>query len=311
MTILAQLPAGAMLGRPFADYLNVTVPKDYAEEVKPRLLALIEMLGPSAECSPGQFSLFNAAGKPTGGSFLFRPRGKVLIIGASGVALAALRDAGLFGRYLEELAFFPHRVSMLHTTQDYVLPEPWRSIEALKDAAFNEEIYLTRKKVLRASARALLAPNEEGQVTGTLYLGNRKNADVWAKVYDKQHERLSKGFPDPGPIVRVEIAIQSAVGATLKDAYDPYSLFFHFASRSLVEAPGGVEAWEPCGEGYVLGPRPEVLMLDRLQRISDFSLDLQRWVALAVEAYGDKAADVLGRQVAKKCKTLLAASLLT
>src|SRR5450830_1701966 len=50
---------------------------------------------------------------------------------------------------------------------------------------------------------------------------------IWARVYDKREERVSRGFADPGPLVRVELVV-SGVGATLRDVSDPSALFYHY-----------------------------------------------------------------------------------
>ena len=44
---------------------------------------------------------------------------------------------------------------------------------------------------------------------------------------------------------------------------------------------------------FVLGQSREILPLDRLDRLLDFSLDLRRVVEIAVAAYGEKSGDVL------------------
>jgi hypothetical protein len=307
MTILNQLPVVSMLGVPFTDYLNVTVPFDIGAEVSDKLLPVIESIGPMSEVDHGVYRLFDERLKPTGAVFKFKKRGKVHVISASGMALAALRSTGNYSNYLRELSLFPHRVSMLHATQDYFVLDPSAVILSVKDAAFSEQLFLTRKVLKKAHVNALLSPGITGTETGTVYLGNRANADVWAKVYDKQHERLQRAGIDPGPIVRVEIAVQSDVGATLRDAFDPHDLYFHFASKSLVEAPQGFQGWVPSGEGFVLGESREILPLDRLDRLLDFSLDLTRLIDIAVAAYGAKSGVVLSRLLRKKCDSALLA----
>ncbi len=109
MTILTPLPFSSMLGVPFVDYLNVTVPVEYADEVNARLLPVIEALGFFTEADVGLYQLLDEKLRPTRGTFKFQKRGKVLVISSSGGALAALRSYGLYGSYLQELASFPHR----------------------------------------------------------------------------------------------------------------------------------------------------------------------------------------------------------
>lgn len=307
MTILKLLPYTSRIGDPFADYLNVTVPSEYGEEMQSKLLPVIESLGPHTSEDGGVFRLFDARLKPTSAVFKFKNRGKVTVISASGLALAAMRTVGAYGDYLAELAVFPHRVSMLHATLDYLVPDPADTVISVKEAAFSEVLSLTRKRIVRGQVTALLSSNSAGKETGTVYLGNRANADVWAKVYDKQHERISRGFADPGPIVRVEVALQSDAGATLRDAHNPSDVFFNFAGKSLVEVPPSFAGWLPGGEGYSLPKRDEILPLVRLERLAEYSHDLTRIVEIAVQCYGDKAGDVLSRLVRKRCDAVLSA----
>ncbi len=307
MSIVNQLPIAAMLGVPFADYLNVSVPVDVGAEVKEQVISIIASLGPYSETMPGVYALFNSQLKPTGAVFKVRGRGKVLVISASGMALEALRVNRAYADYLRVLASYPHRVTMLHATQDYFVLSPSEVILAVKDAAFAGELALTRKRLLPSQVGVLLSPGSDGAETGTVYLGNRANADVWAKVYDKRHERLAKGYADPGPIVRVEVAVQSDVGATLRDAWCPHDLFFYHASKTIVEAPQGFAGWAPSGEGFVLGERREVLPDERLHRLFENSADVRVLVNLAVDLYGDRGWRVLARLFFKVFRSVAAA----
>ena len=69
-----------------------------------------------SEVSPG---LFQTEGK---GTFKAYTRGKVGIFSASGVFLDCLRRVpGRFREYLGVIASYPHRVSLLHLTADYMV----------------------------------------------------------------------------------------------------------------------------------------------------------------------------------------------
>lgn len=283
MSILLPLRPWSMLGDVFADYLNVSFPKDVFELVTRDVFPLLDEMGCS-EVSPG---LFQTEGK---GTFKAYTRGKVGIFSASGVFLDCLRRVpGRFREYLGVIASYPHRVSLLHLTADYMVESPPALIQEVKAKGLAGELSLTRKRIQPGQVSALLGVDLRGQETGTVYLGKRQNADVWAKVYDKGHERESRGFPYPGPVARVEIAVQSDVGATLRDVESPESLFFHFASRSIAEGPPGVAEWFPHGEGYVLPPKVDRTALERIESILAGSLDFARVVKLARDEYGDRS----------------------
>jgi hypothetical protein len=227
--------------------------------------------------------------------------GKVAVLSASGALLEYFRTFLMFHDYLYQISKFPSRVTMLHATADYAVDAP-PAINALHKKALRGTVALTRKRVVPSQVKAILSPDQFNRLTGTVYLGNRANADVWAKVYDKRHERLSKGYPDIGSRTRVEIAVQSDVGASLRDAADPAALFYHFASPELVEAPKDIYPWLPLSEGFDLPPdKPEPLPMARVQSLLDFSDDVTRICTIAVNAFGDEAPDLLAIEMRKRC----------
>ncbi len=311
MNILRCLSYQSMLGEPFADYLNVTTPYGHAEAVREALLPLLESLGTFEEAQPGEFSFFEVGlvkGKFVAlpdGVLKLRKRGQVLLISASGAVLRRMRDRGSYGEYLALLGMFPHRVSMLHASADYLVASPPDVIAQVHAAASAGDLALTRKRLLPKHCPAILNTDDDGRLTGTVYLGQRANADVWAKVYDKRHERLSRGYADPGSVVRVEMAVQSDVGATLRDALVPRDLFFHFAGRSLVEVPPDFSGWVAHGEGFVLGERRERTLFERMETLLENSRDVARVGAMAIVLYGDMAAQVIGRKVVARGQSLV------
>jgi hypothetical protein len=304
MGILERLPCSSMVGRPFADYLNVSVPVEFESDVRSSVLSVVDALGNFDESAPGLL-VFYRIGAVKGqvvpirlGTLKFGRRGKVCTISASGAVLRLLRDHGLYAEYLAAIAAFPHRVTMLHATADFLVPDVPAAVQAVKSAAYSGRLYLTRKAIKPCQCQHIFSVDVDGRETGTVYLGQRANADVWAKVYDKRHERLSRGFPEPGSLLRVEIAAQSDVGATLRDALDPTDLFYCFAGRSLVEVPVEYLGWTAHGEGYVLGERRERTLFEQFENLISGSLDIRRLAAMAVQLYGrDVAPQALGRKV--------------
>lgn len=294
--ILLPLSVSSMSGDPFTDYLNVTVPLDCVDPLTDQLMPLLDILG-ATEASPGLFKLPDSRS-----SFKVHRRGKVGIFSASGGLLAALRGKGLFMQYLCDLGAFPHRVSMLHATQDYFVLSPAPVIQEVRRQGQLGELSLTRKRILPTQVKAILAVGVAGLETGTVYLGHRGNADVWAKVYDKQEEQVTRGFRDPGPLVRVEIAVQSDVGATLRDAADPSAIFFHFGSRSLVEVPSHVGEWVPHGDGYVPSAARFVpTAIQRIESILDSSVDIARVLKIGRAEFGEGVFDAILPSLRRRC----------
>jgi hypothetical protein len=279
---------------PFTDYLNITTPKDPDFFLLHQLMPILDSLGCS-EVSPNLFLLPSKTG-----SFKISSRGKVDIYSASGGFLELLRQKGLYNDYLLQFSYFPHRISMMHVTVDYRIDAP-EAIEEIYQRASSSQIYLTRKSINPLHVSKLTGKNLEGFDTGTVYLGSRTNSDVWAKVYDKRQERLAKGFDDIGPVLRVEIAVQSDIGATLRDASKPHDIFFHFASKSLVEASPKYQGWDSHGEGFEIEQKSDDLTTwQRLWGIVENSSDIDRLITLAIKDYGSDALQELTKLLRKR-----------
>jgi len=116
-------------------------------------------------------------------------------------------------------------------------------------------------------------------------VGNRKSAETTAIVYDRRSDAIQKGKPDPGHVVRTEIRT-GVPGLTLKDAYEPEPLFWHFASPTFGQRPAGVPEWDAWGEGFRITP-PQDDLPARMRRLLECSGDVQRLMRMADELPGD------------------------
>jgi hypothetical protein len=288
------LPYSFLSGAPFCDFLNVSVPIDFGNLLMRALHPVLDQVGACEQT--GCAGLWNIVA--CGGTFKYRRRGSAAIISASGAALQALRERRLFADYLSIIGEYPHRVTMLHATADYFLDAP-PLINSVYASAKGGAIQLTRKAIALRDVRAFLAQDLSGSGldTGTVYLGNRHNSDVWAKVYDKRQEMVSKGRDDPGPLIRVEVAVKSEVGATLRDAQDPRALFFRYAGPALVQRPKDCGVWVPRGEGFTSAPRREVLMHARLVSRMDASADFAYVCVRALEEWGQAGRAILAHMI--------------
>jgi hypothetical protein len=100
------------------------------------------------------------------------------------------------------------------------------------------------------------------------------------------------------PTLRIEIAVQSDVGASLRDASNPRNLFYHFASKSLVTAPDDFTGWEPFGTGFMLEKKTNDLTpWQQIKGILENSLDMKRCIDLALAHYGSDAEKELAKLV--------------
>lgn len=267
--------------RVFCDWLQVTVPEDEWRDVRGRVAPVLESIGCGVASDEAGDTLWRA---PSGGDGTVKAKrvGAVRSIGASGAVLAGLRLAGLFGEYLMRLGESGHRVTRLDATLDRV-ERTAPVIARLADAAVSAEgVRLSRKRVEPQQVRRYVSRTPSGEDTGTIYLG-AKQADVQAKVYDKQLERLQRGLLDCGPLTRYELTLRKSTGVTLRDAFDPTAVFWHYAAPDLLERPEGVPEWAPHGSGFVLPPRDVPLPAARLLARVQASAEAAALVRLADE----------------------------
>src|SRR5450759_316005 len=174
-----------LVGKPFCDYLNVSIACSGFDPAGDELSALIEsevrpLLDAMGYCevAPGLFKF-----SKDGGTFKHFRRGPIGVLSASGQLLEALRYAGRFPDYLSMLSGQPHRVTTLHAAADYAVDGP-RSIAAVWRRGRGGRVSLTRQRIEPQNVRRVQSINAANESTGTVYLGARGNASVWARVYD-------------------------------------------------------------------------------------------------------------------------------
>ncbi|MFZ0470867.1 MAG: hypothetical protein WAL92_18245 [Thiogranum sp.] len=280
------------MGAAICDYFCISTARDDGLELLDNLRPVIEAAGGSDQ-GPHLFEF------PSGGTIKHHARGQVYVVGVSGAALAHFRGLDLFDRYLWGIVESPpHRVTQMHATMDFAEHAP-PVVRRLFSRASKGGIHLTRKAIKAKDVNKYFGVNDDGEETGTVYLGNRRQ-DVWAKVYDKRHERLCRGYADPGPMLRVEVSISGKMGISLRDVSEPDAVFYHFASPGLVAAPPGAPVWEPGGSALKLPPKVALLPAQRLMRLLSGSPDIRRALELA-EQIGPHGKDFLYRKLDQMC----------
>ena len=268
---------------PFCDYLNITSPKDNQYLIMTHLKPFLDICG-CLESYEGTYNIPQSSG-----TFKLSVRGQVSIFSASGGFLGALRAKGLYDSYLMVFADYEYRISMMHATLDFRVDAP-EYITGLYQKASNEKVRLTRKFIQSQNVKQILSRNDLGVDTGTVYLGNRANSDVWAKVYDKKHERQSRGDFTYPPTLRIEIAFQSDVGASLKDASNPSDIFYYHAQHSLVIPPDSFKSWSPYGQGFhTPKTQSNITPWQQIKSILEYSSDIRRVFDIAKSSYGEDA----------------------
>lgn len=290
---LAGLPAHPVV----CDFLNVTFPLSVEDEVRGLLARALVMAGASAVTDDLWQLVPPPASREEALAFLARPgtvkverRGQVLKVGISGMSCAAFRAQNLWLPLLADFAAYEHRVTSMDLALDVAVDTP-PVLEALYRAGVDGRVSLGRKALPPAQVTRYTGIDARGVETGTVYLGSRAKREITLRAYDKRHEREVRGLGAPGPLTRFEATVKG-VGASLRDAAEPASLFWHYVGGVLGPRPDSVPDWAAAGVGYVLEPRKE--------------RDYWRAIQAGVEAIGahldrlgemaDKLSPVFGRK---------------
>jgi hypothetical protein len=198
-------------------------------------------------------------------------KGRVGVASFSGGCLAAIQSAGVMLEFLRALSSVPVRVTRIDAAVD--VPEPSEPhLSAVYSRGVAGVVSLTRKAVLPTSVRSTMGPALYGlgADTGTVYLGQRGKNDVVVRVYDKRQEVMSRTGVDLGhSLTRYEVE-SHLPGASLRDAWDPTALFWHFmagVSPDLLPAPADVPPWVAGDMSLDL---PPVVVLDPATRLRNF-----------------------------------------
>lgn len=279
---------------PFADYVNITVANDYRVAVIEGLQPILDIFSCTQVCE-GLYSMPNKSG-----TLKVSSRHAITTFSASGQFLANLRSGKLLDSFLTVFSDFSHNVSMLHATVDFAVDAP-QALREIYSLATSGEFYLSRKAMNPKHVTKFMGIDVDGAETGTVNLGYKANYDIWAKAYDKRHERLSKGFEDCGPMLRIEIALQTDVGASLRDVSNPHDIFYQYASKSLVEAPKGFNGWESFAGGLSLDRKhQDITAWEKCKSIIFFSPDITRLIDLALVEYGVDASSEIDKIIRQR-----------
>lgn len=263
-------PHGLAVHAPFTDAVDMTFPKERARDVEDLLRPHLFAVGASAEF-PGCWRVPRlitsdlgvpvvSGGKRDTPTVRTSSFGPVYRLGISGGACATFRLLGLWSALLADLWTVPHRVTRLHATADVPISGP-AGIAAVTAAARSGGFRLGRKALDPRHVKRYEELDARGELAGGVYLGNPK-ADIRGLVYCKRNETELRGLPDPGPLLRTELRL-AIDGITLRDVADPSALFWHYA-RELLDPPPGAPAWSAGDTGFLIEPREERTVWDRI-----------------------------------------------
>jgi hypothetical protein len=218
------------------DWLDVTYAPDCAPW--PTINRMLLDAGFDAESADRTTYLYRL-GRAT---VMFGPSRGAMRVSFSGSACAALREHGSWRDVLSELSSTPHRVTRVDAALDLSI-DGADMVALMRERYPSGQVNLGRKAV---STSVVLSVRPDGRETGTWYAGRLTKARYTARVYDKAWEALQKRGELLPPRTRIEVTAKGGdSGATLRDADEPATLFWHIASPALLDAPEGIPVWTP------------------------------------------------------------------
>jgi hypothetical protein len=129
-----------------------------------------------------------------------------------------------------------------------------------------------------------------------------RSSEVRAIIYDKQNERLDKGFPDPGPLTRFELTVTGKLSPSLRDVVEPEPMYWKFMS-GVLPPPANCPDWDGQASGFELPPPVAHLPFALLKRKVEESPDIQHALDLA-SRLGPHGLDVLISLIRQRAKSM-------
>lgn len=251
----------------FCDWLDVTAPPSEG-------LRILSSLGPLL-CSAGALKLTDDLYELNGGKVKMGYMRKVFRVSVSGSCIRALEVCGMWEGLLSEIAEGPHRVTRLDAALDLAL-DGADALESLQSAYPRGEVRLSQRPI---RVTEMLSTRSDGRKSGTWYAGHRSAAEITCRVYDKALEVFERRGEVCPPRTRAELTVRK--GATLRDAFEPERIFWHYMCPAIFERPSDVPEWSSgWAEGWTM-ERVDILPAQALRRRIEHSAELAAIVELA------------------------------
>jgi hypothetical protein len=232
-----------------------------------------------------------------GGKIHFNTKKRFQRVSISGKVLEYMRNVGAMNVYLRHLTDQPHKVTRLDAALDFRI-DAAPVVRRLVRKYGKIKIRLSDKPV---STSHFLEARDDGQLTGTFYAGNRRHTNITARVYDKEHQMRQQFGIITEPWLRYEITVKTGA-VTLRDVHNPASVFWHYASPALLQAPSDVQSFTPGNPCLWEPPPPEPEDLkSRLVESVKYSDDVNRWLYWAdqVESGRDYLLKILTHRITR------------
>lgn len=227
--------------------------------------------------------VIRSAGSASTGVLKITSSRSIIRVSLSGVVLEYLRLSNKLDETLAFFSEFPFHITRIDSALDLDVIG-WKRIKDLRKK--HPEFCALTERALRT--KSILSRGLEGRSTGTFYVGHNSKAGVSARCYDKRHQVWETTGVDLGfNVFRYEITTRfkrDRGGASFRDVSDPTSLFYKYASPSLLRKPKGVSDWESSTEFTFSVPELEkVLPAQKIKRLVSESYLLERIAKLSLE----------------------------
>lgn len=251
----------------FCDWLDVTTPPDREDELR-------SVLGPMF-CSAGASKVADDLYSLGDGKIKIGLQRRIFRVSISGSSIRALIIQNVWGNVLSALGDGAHRVTRLDAAVDLDL-DGADALEQLQRAYPSGLVRLSSRAI---KVTEMLCIRPDGRRTGTWYAGHRSAAETTCRVYDKAQQLLDTRGVQIHQRTRAELTVRK--GCTLRDAFEPYRVFWHYMSPAILRRPQGLPEWSPgWAEGWTM-ERIEILPAQRLRNLIERSADLSSIIELA------------------------------
>lgn len=251
----------------FCDWLDVTTPPDREYGLRVSLGRLI--------CGAFGSKIHEDLYDLGGGKIKIGIMYGVFRVSVSGACVRVLQTQGLWESFLAEIGEGPHRVTRLDAAVD-IDHDGAASIAALQASYPRGEVRLSRRSI---RVTELLSTRSDGCKTGTWYAGHRSGAEITCRVYDKAHQLLETRGEISPPRTRAELTVRK--GCTLRDAFEPERVFWHYMAPAIFERPSEAPEWSSgWAEGWTM-EKIDILPAQRLKRLIERSPDLGAIIELS------------------------------
>ncbi|EEE9867660.1 hypothetical protein DI379_23550 [Salmonella enterica subsp. enterica serovar Javiana] len=249
---------------PFCDYLTVT----YSDVISSPLDALFDFLptvglqriyGDKIGLDFWGIVCAGSNGKAyVNKCLMVKHHGQGLIVTVYGTGMEYFReykDGSCLSELMSVLSEYRHNLTRCDISMDIAVDTPDFFLEFLPRLG-SDGYYALRRDTLKVTR--IITVRDDGQESGTIYIGKESSARVKCSIYDKQLERREKNHEIIGPRTRIEFRLGKEFGASLFDVMAPDSLFWELAHpKILKEKPDGIPKWIKR-ESYSRTPQPRV-----------------------------------------------------